>query len=242
MSKNKITLILLILGSFSCKSYYHFVQGKATNARISAAPDTSVNNLIFPYKESLDAKMNGVLAKCPVTLNKDKPESTLTNWVSDAIYHQASMAYSEPIAFAFTNYGGIRIPELSKGDITLGKIFELMPFDNIFVLVKINGTDLQKFLNYIAESGGSSISSSLRFTIDGKKAINATVDNKPIQITGQYYIGLSDYIANGGDNQTYLKNLPRIDKNILIRDMLAKEAKEKGLIEATLDQRISIIK
>ncbi|MEP7321367.1 MAG: 5'-nucleotidase [Saprospiraceae bacterium] len=242
MSKYKLLIPFLILGLLSCKSYYHFAQGKAVNTKIVAPPDSAVSNLIAPYKISLDAKMNTVLAQCPVTLTKERPESTLTNWVADALHHQASLNFKEPIAFVFQNFGGIRIPELAKGDVTLGKIYELMPFDNVFLLVKLTGADILKFANYIAEGGGSSVSSSLRFVIENKKAMQVTLNQQPVVSTGTYYVGLPDYIANGGDNLAYLKDKPRIDHNILVRDMLANEAKSKGVIESSLDHRISISK
>lgn len=240
MLKFKLYFLVVVLGINSCTSYYHFAQGKAVNAKITATPDTAVTNLITPYKQSMDAKMNEVLAQCKVSLKKDKPESTLTNWVGDALYHQASLSFTEPIAFVFQNFGGIRIPELAKGPVTIGKIYELMPFDNAFLLVKVSGKDIQQFLDYIAEGGGAAVSSTLKFKIDNKKAINILIHNDPLNPDGTYFIGLPDYIANGGDNQTFLKTKPRIDKNILLRDMLINEAKSAGLIQSALDLRITL--
>jgi 2',3'-cyclic-nucleotide 2'-phosphodiesterase (5'-nucleotidase family) len=242
MSKFKLYFFCIILGLNSCTSYYHFAQGKAVNSRITATPDSEVTQLITPYKVSMDAKMNEVLAQCSIALKKDKPESTLTNWVGDALYHQASLTFTEPIAFVFQNFGGIRIPELSKGPVTTGKIFELMPFDNAFILVKVSGKDVQQFLDYIAEGGGASVSASLKFKIENKKAVDILIHNEALVPENTYFIGLPDYIANGGDNQTFLKNKPRVDKNILLRDMLIHEAKSAGLIQSNLDQRITLSK
>ena len=42
------------------------------------------------------------------------------------------------------NHGGIR-SYIPKGNITTGKIFELMPFDNLIVLQEVKGSVLQQF-------------------------------------------------------------------------------------------------
>lgn len=241
MSKyNDLLLYTLLLCLSACSTYTHLAGTSVTSERISATPDSAVENLVRPYKNSLDFKMNEVLAQCPETMTKEKPESTLTNWVADALYHQAGKIYNEPIAFTFQNFGGIRIGTLGQGPVTLGKIFEIMPFDNAFVLLKLTGTEVLKLLQYIAEGGGLPVSSSVTMTISGKKIISVKIHQKEIDPKSTYYIGMTDYIANGGDNLSFLIPLPRIEKNILVRDMLVVEAKEKGVIGSALDQRISI--
>lgn len=43
---------------------------------------------------------------------------------------------------------------MPKGDVTRGRIFEIMPFDNLLILQKLKGTVLQEFLDIIATDGG----------------------------------------------------------------------------------------
>ncbi len=74
--------------------------------------------------------------------------------MADAIYYGATQHFKMAVDAAFVNYGGIRISQLPKGEVTSGKIFELMPFDNIVVLQKLKGSVLQEFLDLIAERGG----------------------------------------------------------------------------------------
>ena len=232
MSNIKIILAVLAYSLFSCKSYEHLAGTHVTNVRVTSDTDTAIAALILPYKKAMDAQMNEVIAQCPASLFKEKPESGLTNWVTDALYRQSVKAFSEPIAFVFQNFGGIRVPNLGKGDITVSKIFELMPFDNAQVLVKLSGADVLKFFEYIAEMGGSPVSSNVMMKIKDNKLLEVTLAGKSID--------LPDYIANGGDNQTYLQDKPRIDKNILVRDLLIQDAKEQGLITAKKDGRITV--
>ena len=62
----------------------------------------------------------------------------------------------EPVDFAVINYGGMRIPAIPKGPITRGKIFELMPFDNLLVVVRLDVSILTQFINHMAARWRSS--------------------------------------------------------------------------------------
>ncbi len=42
------------------------------------------------------------------------------------------------------NNGGIRLSPIQDGDITVGTIFKVMPFDNTITTVKMNGSQLKK--------------------------------------------------------------------------------------------------
>ncbi|MDZ4710072.1 MAG: 5'-nucleotidase [Saprospiraceae bacterium] len=243
MSRFKIILIpiLLALVIGSCKTYDHLAKVSASSMRLTPAPpDSLVTQLIYPYKSALDAKMNEVLASCPENLTKARPESTLTNWVADALYNQAIKVYTEPIAFAYQNYGGIRINILGKGPVTLIKIYEIMPFDNTLVIVKLSGSEMQQFFDYMAAGGGSPVSASARYVIEAGKPVRITIHGKALDLTGSYYVAMTDYIANGGDNLVYLKDKPRLDKNVLVRDLLIKESKDKGMVKSALDQRVTL--
>lgn len=236
---------LLWAGGFmllaQCKTYDHLAMVRAHTLRVvPAQADSQVSQLIQPYKSALDAKMNEVIATAPEALTKERPESTLTNWVADALYNQASKHFSEPLAFAYQNFGGIRISTLGKGRVTLSQMFEIMPFDNIVVLLKLKGTEVLKFLDYVAEAGGAPVSSQVSFRIENKKAVDIRIKGKAVDPENIYHVVFPDYVANGGDNLEFLKDKPRIEKNILIRDILTAEAREKGILRSALDQRITI--
>lgn len=244
MSKSKLPYsFLLALTLIACRSYGHLAKVSTTTMKlVPTAPDSAVSQLIYPYKSDLDSKMNDVLASCPEAMTKAKPESTLTNWVADALYNQSIKAYAVPVAFAFQNYGGVRINTLGKGPVTLNKIFELMPFDNTLVLVKLNGTEMQQFFDYMAAGGGLPVSFSVRYVIEEGKPQQITIHGKAIDPAQSYYIAMTDYIANGGDNLTFLKDKPRMDNNVLVRDLLVREAREKGMVKSELDQRVTVKK
>lgn len=180
--------------------------------------DTGLLVLLAGYKDSINKTMNTVLGFSTNGLTKRQPESGLGNFMTDAMRIMAEKKFGKHVDAAFVNYGGIR-SYLPKGDVTVGNIFELMPFDNLIVLQAIRGDTLQSFLNVIAEKNGWPISG-ITMGISNKKAVNILVDGKALDTAAIYIIANSDYIANGGDDIKMLKKIPQINKGYVFRDAL----------------------
>lgn len=125
------------------------------------------------------------------------------------------------------NRGGLRIP-LPKGEIKTMTMFELMPFENEIVFLKLNGEVMQQFINHLAARGGEGVSG-LRFGIRGDKAVQPEIGGKPLDTAQSYWLVTSDYIANGGDGNGILsKSSERIDTGIKARDMFIQYFKRIG--------------
>jgi len=143
---------------------------------------------------------------------------------------------------AFINYGGIRLTQLPAGNVTRGKIFEMMPFDNILVLQRLKGRELQQFLDLIAARGGWPVAG-MSMQIKDKKAINVLVAGKPIDPDAVYGVLNSDFVANGGDNADILKVLPRETRGYLMRDAIIdyiQKLKSQGKnISARVENRVT---
>ena len=116
------------------------------------------------------------------------------------------------------NRGGLRV-NLPKGDIKVINIFELMPFENELVLVKISGEKLLDGINNIAEKKHPFLG--LKLKIENNKVKDAQVNSAEIDKTKIYTIITSDYLAAGGDNFLFLKAPFEIQKsNLKIRDAI----------------------
>lgn len=209
------------------------------------AADASIENLIAPYKAQLDAEMNEVIGVAAETLDKRKPESLLGNWMCDLLYEQIMAYTGAEIDFASVNYGGIRIPTVQKGDITRGKIFELMPFDNMIVVIHLDAATLRQFIDKIAQDSGIPVSKQLRFEVKDRKAQNITIKGQPIQEDKIYKVGISDYVANGGDDCFYFVDKERDEIGKLLRDAIIeyveKQSAQGKQIQSKLDGRIKVL-
>ena len=211
----------LILSGVSCSTHTHIADIDTSYYRMSykVESDSDIDAMVEPYKSQLDAKMSKVLAYNPEKMSRARPSSDLGNWFADVLLEISNDLYSN-VDVAFQNYGGIRIPTLGKGDVTVGKIYELMPFDNTLVVIDMSGKELMLLLNRIAEKGGWPISSTCSFTIKHDKAVDVIIHEKSLDPSGQYRVALPDYIANGGDKCDFLIDMKRQDKSLLIRDLL----------------------
>lgn len=234
--------VVVVLNGCAPKYLYqtiHVAREIKINEQIAA--DARVDSIINPYKMQLDSTMNAVLAYCDTELIKARPSSSLGNFFSDAIRYEAEKKSGVPVDVTLINYGGIRLNSLPAGNITLGKVYELMPFDNQVVILKMSGSVLADVLDYIATQGGWPVSG-VSFTIKKNSAVNIFIGNKAFDITATYTIAISDYIANGGDNLSMLKSIPQQKIDLLMRDALVdylKDMQTKGLhINANNTQRI----
>jgi 2',3'-cyclic-nucleotide 2'-phosphodiesterase (5'-nucleotidase family) len=191
-------------------STYEKVQGKGTN---------KIDSLIFPYRDSLQEEMGQVLGTSPRGMVAKRPGSDLMNWIADAVFvNQTKLVrLSEPV-ICLLNTGGIR-STINKGEITLGDLFKLMPFDNQIVWVRMPSSSIPDIEEFIKKSGGEPLS-------------NATIEHGKLKINGlnethnSFYVITSDYLMNGGDKATFFSK--KLEVNLtgkLMRDALIEEVK-----------------
>lgn len=240
----KYLLLAFILLS-ACKSKYVFhvsdydAQSKKIDGNIEVK-DSTLYNIIKPYKSSLNETMQEKVAEALSDFTKAQPESTLGNLVADATRFMASKYLNEVIDIGIVNYGGVRVPSISKGDITLGNVFELMPFDNYLVVVEVTGQELEAIIAKIAIYGGWPVSG-LSFKIEDDKTFSDVwINNKPLDLNKKYKIALSDYIANGGDKMSMLINLKRTNTNKLLREAFIDYFRNEKELVPTMEGRVRI--
>ncbi len=184
----------------------------------AARPDSAFLSLIAPYKRGVDTLMQQVIGRTDIPLTKAQPECLLGNFMADASLEAARRIDPKTDA-AVMNYGGIRVPIIMPGAITRAKLFELMPFDNQLCIVEVPGAVLQQFCDHIAAARGWPVSG-LRFVIQDKKATAVQVNGAPLETNRVYRVAVNDYLANGGDNCAFLRELPRQSSRRLLRDIL----------------------
>ncbi len=243
----RCSLLIRILFScfiFShCSTSYQPQSVEFIDYRIqSTAPtDSSIVKLVKPYADSVNKTMNDVIGVLETSLEKKQPEGTLNNWTADVMLELSRKKFNTQVDAAILNYGGLRLTQLAAGPVTVGKIYELSPFDNTIVLLSVPGKNLLEFLNLIAERGGWPVAG-IRMNIRDKKATEVQVQGSSLDPNRIYTIATVDYIANGGDNTVMLAGLPRQDIGFLFRDALIEyvtDMNKKGQhISGVLDNRV----
>lgn len=227
----------------SCKTTFSPATVKHNSYVVNAQvpTDSSLYYLMQPYRDSVNSNMSEVVTVTTQSLTKKQPEGSLGNFIADAMLHMGKLAFNMPVDAAITNSGGLRIDEIAAGPVTKGRIYELLPFDNILTLQQLKGSTLKEFLNLAAENGGWPVAG-ITMVIKDKKATNITINGQPLADDKMYNIILNDYLANGGDNATMLKEIPQINTGYLLRNVLfdyIKKLKLEGkTISANIEQRV----
>lgn len=217
----KIFFLLALSAAFGCNRQYTATALQYEQKPVSKGTlvDSLLYKYITPYRDSVGRAMNAVLGTFAQPLEKRQPDGSLNRFMADAVLYGARKTFGIPVHAAFVNYGGVRLNEVAAGAITRGKIFELMPFDNVLVLQTTTGDTLQQFLNTIAARNGWPVAG-VTFAIKEGKATDVLVNGQPLQPQARYTIAHSDFVANGGDDITFFLKLPQLNKGYLLRDAL----------------------
>ncbi len=176
--------------------------------------------LIHPYKINLMAQMEEVVANTSGPFTKELPESTLGNLCADICMEVADsilgLSGGPAADFCFLNNGGLR-SNLPAGNISLGNIFELMPFENELVTLDVSKEDLDSLMNMISAKGGAPVSG-IQLLIKEKRTFRFVLRSDPENKKERYTVVTSDFLAHGGDGYTLLKKYPVEKTGIKVRD------------------------
>lgn len=224
-----ISLLCFTALLFSCKTQIHNTDTQVSYTHIDekAPEDPELASFIAPFRAEMAKEMDVVIGNLEEDLIKSKPNSNLGNWFADILLDEANKMFYQEVDIAIQNQGGFRLPGISKGPLTVGRIYELMPFDNMLVVLDIPGPIFQEFLDGIARYGGWPISRSLTFRInEERKADQILVNDIPFHIDSTYRVALPDYVANGGDSAKYLSELPQENSGVFVRDVITVHLEE----------------
>ncbi|MCP4448204.1 MAG: bifunctional metallophosphatase/5'-nucleotidase [Myxococcales bacterium] len=137
---------------------------------------------------------------------------------------------------AITNGGGLRA-DLPAGALNYGGLFEALPFDNRFALVRIKGRVLRALFSANLERDNGILSvSGLRVKArckSGELFVSMTRANgKTVRDEEVITIVTSDFLASGGDGLIGSEGLEaletKLDDGALMRDAMAEQFRKRG--------------
>lgn len=207
----------------------------------NAVQDTQYLQSLAPIKADLEAQLGAPIGYAPEALRVYQPECPLLNWASDALFEMAKQLYPEQVDMAVVNIGGMRC-NWGAGDITFRHVFELMPFDNELVVLTLQGKDILELCEIFAQSGGQGVAG-LRMKAEKGIVKSAKIEGKEIVPEAYYTVATSDYLSQGTDGMTPLKNhiqLWKSDKKI--RDLYIEYIQQVKIVQSIVDGRMNITK
>ena len=253
MNRIKLFLVpvsLLILFA-ACSTHYKVVGVERTrvliDSRYDVKPDAKAAEFLAPYKLVVDSMMCPVLGRAAQYLAAYRPESELSNVLTDILVW-AGDRYNEKPDFAVYNIGGMRAA-LAEGNVTIGDVTEVAPFENKICFVTLTGAKVLELFQQIAGRGGEGVSSGVRLVVDDElRLVSAKVNGKDIDPQAKYRIATIDYVAEGNDGMVAFKsktdvNSPKTEENnvrYIIMDYFRSMAAQNKAVDGKIEGRIVI--
>ncbi len=214
-----LSVVLLL---FSCHSVQQLqsIRFKDYVVARTQPVDSSYLAMLKGYSDSVNKTMNEFLVENEADLVKETPNSSLGNFLADAYLWGAKTNVDPRAEIAFMNHGGVRINRLLHGGITRRQVYEVMPFDNILIVVEVKGAILRTYLDRIAQEGGGGGVAGLSMRIQDNKAVDILINGQPIDLDRTYYMVNSDYQVDGGGGFNAFRKLPQNRSTYLQRDAI----------------------
>ena len=226
--------IFLFCLLIACNSTYRVKESSVSVSPVQKIqPEKKMEKLIEPYSLTMKEKMDEVIGEAEEDLEIGIPQGKLGNFVSDIMLNYSHDIIDANVEIALINNGGLRAP-IRKGKITIGSIFELMPFDNQLVILTLPGNILDSLVsnickNYINQNNIKSVFpfSGLNINLDKTGTYSFTVNGEAYRPSKNYQLVTTDYLAGGGDNLSILKQATASKQSgILLRDLLISRIRE----------------
>ena len=185
------------------------------------------------YEDELNPILGKVLGKTTVDLDHDRyaGPSLLGEWVCEVMKDKAG------VQIAMTNGGGLRVP-VPAGEITVGKLYEVMPFDNTLYTMKLSGADVKANIEHgiMNDDIGWVQIAGVKVTYNsGAEAGNRITsmvleDGTPVEMDKYYTVVTNDFMFTGGDKYDFKNAIDGVDTFIPIRDALMEAVEKVGVI------------
>jgi 5'-nucleotidase/UDP-sugar diphosphatase len=201
-------------------------------------PDPDIVKILEPFNDKVKVKMAEVVGEATGDLTYSRiVESPLADIVADAFREGGRTQ------IAIHNIGGIRA-KIVKGTITWGNVFEVLPFQNTLVTLKMTGAQLKRtFERGLVTTVGMVALSGVRVQFDRNRLVSAIMpDGSVVDDAKLYTVTTNDFVLAGGDEFTeFAKGTEITDTGIFLRDVLVDYIKAHHTLSPKLDGRIVVM-
>lgn len=211
--------------------------------RLDNRVDAAFSSIIEDYAAEVKEKMEVKLGYAPYYINRGMPESALGNLTADGLIWMAKQFHNKTADVAVYNSGGVRA-NISKGDVTLGDVYAVYPFDNVLSLVTIKGSKLKELLKKVP--GSLYVNAGVKIVKSGSSITTMTIGGKTISDSQNYTVATIDYISDNDAYTSIFENyVDREDSVEMIRDYFGEYFKylasqNNNNITASKDGRVTV--
>jgi 2',3'-cyclic-nucleotide 2'-phosphodiesterase (5'-nucleotidase family) len=207
-------------------------------------PDPKVAAIVKKYADQIGPAMAQVVGQSVDDLTKSTTSTTTDNVLGNVITD--SLRWKSGADIAVYNAGGIR-SEINRGPIRMSDVYTLLPFDNVMVTLQLSGAQVQRLfeqgLGQDQGAHGTIQISGASFVIaaDGK-VTDVKINGQALDPSRTYRVSTVDFLAEGNDGLTVLKEGKGRVYDELARDVFCGFVRKAGSIKAPATGRITRIK
>lgn len=212
------------------------IRPSQTEINATLPPDPEVDKIVREYGEGLKKQMGEVIGAAGENLVKGLGGGSLGAFVADVIRARATQLVGAPIDVALLNSGGMR-RDIRKGEVRVGTVFELMPFENEIVIFELKGDRLLSAFKHLAARSSADSSDAIagaEIILCNSQLATATVNGGPIDLQKRYRIATVDFLAEGGSGyEMFRERSNYVPTGLPLRQALIetfKQAKERGQV------------
>jgi 5'-nucleotidase len=173
----------------------------------SIGADTAMQRLVEGFRQRSDSLASRVIATLKAPATRNRGQYALANLVADA--HRNALRAD----FAIMNNGGVR-SGLPAGPVNYAQVFEVSPFGNELVRIRLTGRQMRQVLEHTLNDGTPGVHiSGLRVTYDSRRPAGQRIRDVRL-LTGRrmedrapYTLAINDFLADGREGFAMLPEL-----------------------------------
>ena len=186
-----------------------------------------IKDLVEFYNQSRLKQVSRVIGHTAkeITYNKSKRK---TEVMQNGVFTCDGMRYATKSDIGLINAKGVRT-NVPAGDISVGTIHTMLPFDNTVVVYTMKGSEIQKMFDYMASRWGDSVVDAI--VVSGVKvelhlnegsARNIVIGGQALEPEKEYRVCTGSFIADGncGGDVFFANPTTMLDTGIIMRDAL----------------------
>jgi len=211
----------------------------ASSLRASLAQE--VDQISAQVGAEMDVKIGESADPLPRFADLPNLDGPLPNLFCDAMAEVGEADLALHNTFGFRN-------DLPQGTLTVGHIFQVMPFDNQLATMNLTGAQIKRLLSENLEGGASRIQVSQHLTLttqsadtQGGREVTLTYQGAPIDEARIFKVAMNSYMAGGGSCCKWLAEMPSVNTAIPLRILFMDVIRKGSPIKAPAVGRISIL-
>lgn len=201
--------------------------------------DEEVQAIVDKYNAELEPIFAEVVTPLENTLDHDRNNglTPLGVVVSDAMRNITGTQIS------INNGGGIRRP-LEAGNITIGDMYEILPFDNTIVTLEVTGSELVKLIEHGINPDGFGWGQFAGIKVwydevSGNVSSIRLLDGTKVEMDKYYSVAINDFMLTGGDGYDFSNAINVVNTQIVMRESIQEYWRENGVPSLDLNLLIA---